>query len=332
MQLIPIPSKPAPLTTKTIDPARLRHNFTRFAKGSRSANTHRTYASQWRTYIDWCTENGLKGQLGAPATVAAYVSYCFDGEMKLPTLGVALAAIKFNCKRLKLADPTTDHDLQELLEGVRRTMATEGRATKEVANTVSLAELRAMVASCGPDLPGIRNKAMMLVCFGGWLRRSELLDMQVERLSWELNRVLLTLGVTKTNQKGRKLEVVQIPRIGGANADLCPYAALEHWLQEAGIDRGPVWRRVYRDRISAEGITDGKRFWQIVQIAAASARLENISPHRAFRASPITIAINAGQSMPDVMKKARHKAANTTTMYFDEVASGQDEVSRSVYG
>ena len=66
--------------------------------------------------------------------------------------------------------------------------------------------------------------------------------------------------------------------------------------------------------------------------ASEEAGLSGISPHRAFRASPITLAILQGSSMPEVMKRARHKSAQTTTMYFDEVAANQVAVSRSVCG
>ena len=74
--------------------------------------------------------------------------------------------------------------------------------------------------------------------------------------------------------------------------------------------------------------------YELVMKLADKAGIDpsEIAPHRTFRATPITLAILAGGSMPEVMSKARHKSAQTTTRYFDELAAGQSKVSRAVYG
>ena len=249
------------------------------------------------------------------------------------SLNVAIAAIKWQHQQAHHSDPTLDSGVQDMLSGARRTMAKEGLSERHVKPTATLAHIRKLARACEDSLTGIRNRAMILVAFGGWLRKSDLLSMSAEKIKWEPDRAIVTLGKTKTDQAA-KGQVVELPRIEGKWAELCPYAALHGWLDTTEIKRGPVWWQVYKNKLTDNPMRSTDYVYELVMTLAAKAGIDpsEIAPHRTFRATPITLAILAGGSMPEVMSKARHKSAQTTTRYFDELAAGQSKVSRAVYG
>lgn len=156
--------------------------------------------------------------------------------------------------------------------------------------------------------------------------------MSAEKIKWETDRAIVALGKTKTDQVAKD-QVVELPRITGKWAELCPYAALRGWLDTAEIAKGPVWRQIYKNKVTENPLRSGDYLYELVMALAKKAGIPaaEIAPHRTFRATPITLAILSGASMPEVMGKARHKSAQTTTRYFDEMAAGQSKVSRAVY-
>lgn len=318
---------------KRVNGDHLRATAEKFKRNQKSDNTTRTYNTQWRVFTEWCADNQQEPLPASPGTIMAYVTQLYEDGKSTTTLNVILAAIKWHHQEARLTDPTLDAGVQDMLKGARRTMAEEGMAERHVKPTVTLGHIRKLAAACGDNITGIRNRALVLVAFGGWLRKSDLISMRAERIKWEDDRAIVTLGKTKTDQSG-KGQTVELPRITGAWADLCPYVALKAWLELAEIKRGPVWLSVYRGKASQRQIATADYIYEIVMGLADKAGIPKgeIAPHRTFRATPITLAIMAGASMPEVMGKARHKSAQTTTRYFDEAAAGQSRVSRSVYG
>lgn len=304
----------------------------KFKRNQKSANTLRTYEAQWRLFRDWCVDNAQPDLPATSAAVLGYVTRLYEDGKSTTTLNVAIAAIRWHHEQDHQADPTLDPGVQDMLKGARRTMANEGMAERHVKPTATLGHILKLVRACEDSLTGIRNRAMILVAFGGWLRKSDLLSMSAEKIKWEPDRAVVTLGKTKTDQAA-KGQVVELPRIKGKWAELCPFTALKGWLNAAEIDKGPVWRQVYKNKATDKGLHSGDYLYELVMKLAKTAGIPaaEIAPHRTFRATPITLAILSGASMPEVMGKARHKSAQTTTRYFDEMAAGQGKVSRAVY-
>ena len=180
---------------------------------------------------------------------------------------------------------------------------------------------------------GQRNRALILVGFGGWFRRSEMLSFIRDQLVVETGRIVVSLHRSKTNQTGQKVERIELTEIAGEYADICPYSAMRQWLDASGITDGPVFRKIYKGKLTESGLADGSWFWRLLTDLGQKAGIPfHIAPHRTLRTSPITLAVLSGQPMPTVMKRARHMSADTTTRYFDEAAAGQATVNRAVYG
>ena len=91
--------------------------------------------------------------------------------------------------------------------------------------------------SCGQDLAGLRNRALLLMVQVGGLAPAKVAGLDREDLHFgDGERVLAVRPAEQQEQ------LVRLPRRRGD--PLCPALALERWLQRSGISYGPVFRAV----------------------------------------------------------------------------------------
>jgi hypothetical protein len=102
--------------------------------------------------------------------------------------------------------------------------------------------LRDILGPIPDDLPGLRDRALLLVGFAGALRRAELAAIRREHLELCERGFRLTLPRSKGERAGKAVSVA-IPY--GTSA-LCPVRALQCWLDAAGIAEGAVFRRIWQ--------------------------------------------------------------------------------------
>jgi integrase len=102
--------------------------------------------------------------------------------------------------------------------------------------------LRAAVQAIPDNLPGRRDRALILVGFAAALRPSELARLDIAALTRHDDGIALVLPWRKNDQEAQGT-TVWLP-VG--RTDLCPVRALEAWLAAAGITEGPLFRRLWR--------------------------------------------------------------------------------------
>jgi site-specific recombinase XerD len=319
------------LASERIDPQRLRANFEKFKANETSSNTRKTYASQWHTFQEWCKKNGLPALPAEAVTLAAYIEHLYNAGKQRSTIDIARAAIKWHHLDAGHANPFSDVDLEKMYSGVVRTLADEGRTTPKVKPTINLEDLRAMSRACGDTLIGLRDRALILVAYAGWMRRAEPLKLRVEAMEWHADYVRCWLGATKTDQTGANNEYITVPKID--DAELCGYRALRAWLDASGITAGAVFVKITYGKLTKVALGRDNYINEIVERIALRAGLDagRIAPHRAFRASPITAAVHADENLALISKRARHKSFETTKKYIDRNAGDDVRVGRAAY-
>lgn len=316
-----------------IDHDRLRANMMRFKQNTRAKSTLRTYEGAWSRFEMFCSANGLPSLPADGATLCAYIEHSYAIGKKMSSISIYIAAINYFHKEARFPSPTKAPGVSEMLNGVRRTMAEEGRIGSKVKPNTTLDSMVAISAACGDNVIGIRNRAMILTAFGGWLRKSELLNIKVENISWNHDGFLVDLGKSKDNQDGNGRSVVEIPRIDGKYAALCPYTAMKKWLEVANISSGCVFTAVHRNTATDKALKSTDYIYELVMEVAKKAGIppSEFAPHRAFRATPITLALMSGRPLIEVMQKARHIRISTTTYYVDRSAIDQRAIGREIY-
>jgi integrase len=216
-----------------------------FARRAKADNTRRAYRAGVRAWCDWCAAHGLTPLPAQPADVATFLTD--QGHPAAPckplasnTLRLRLASIRYLHHLAGYPSPTDTAIVTETCAGLDRVAKDAGHGPKpKIAAKVAL--LREIVTPIGDDLPGLRDRALLLLGFAGAFRRAELARIAVGHLEDCEHGLRITLPASK-GDRARKGVQVGIPY---GSSDLCPVRALKRWLKAAAIAEGPVFRRIW---------------------------------------------------------------------------------------
>ena len=150
-----------------------------------------------------------------------------------------LAAIADQHRRAGLLWSAADPVIATVMRGILRA---QKRPVRPAAALTS-ADIKQLLATCDDGLigraaigraalPGLRDRALLLVCFAGGLRRSELVALDREDLTFSKDGLTLRIRHSKSDQEGEGADVL-IAR--GLQTTTCPVRAMELWLQRSRI-------------------------------------------------------------------------------------------------
>lgn len=112
--------------------------------------------------------------------------------------------------------------------------------------------VRALLEACTHDLAGLRDGALLSVAYDTGLRASELVAVEVDYMLDALDPEARLLAIHRS--KGD-------PEGEGATDNLSPRSvrAIAAWTEAAGIEDGPLFRRVQVRRYKARPAVKGRR-------------------------------------------------------------------------
>ena len=215
-----------------------------FIDAATTPNTRRAYESDMRHF--------LAGGGRIPATTEQVARYLADhaASLSMATLARRLVGIRAAHVARGFPDPTKGELIRLTFRGIRRIY---GKPQRRVA-PLKIEHLAAVISALGNSTRDIRDRALLLIGFGGAFRRSELSGIQCNWISQAEQGLSIALRKTKTDQESRGRSVA-IPRVGGP---ICPVAALETWLELSRIVNGALFRPVSKfGKIHADGLSTG---------------------------------------------------------------------------
>lgn len=292
-------------------------------------NTRRAYAQGWTEFAEFCAGigrdphqassadvvrflNGLKGRQRRPRSSKPDPAQQRE-SIKLATIQARRAAISFRFGgRQNKDNPALQPEVAKLMRGIANQLAKRGRAKPEQARALTLAELRSMCAALPDSLIGIRNRAILTVGFFAGCRRSEIIGLDVQDVTFRESDMQVTITASKTTAVTES-EVVTIPIFTEPrNLSVCPARAVQAWKDASGIGKGPLFVTVDK-----WGNATGKRLHDnqvdlIVKSAARDADLKEsdykrISGH-SLRAGVATELAKAGAASWQIRLITRHKS------------------------
>ncbi|MBY3043703.1 site-specific integrase [Rhizobium leguminosarum] len=279
-----------------------------YGRAALSENTMRAYRGDWLEFETWCVDRQRQHLPASPATVANFASSLASAGKKVPTIARKLAAVRFFHRGAGEDNPTDNAGVAAILKGIRRTV---GMAPHQKAPpTVDV--IHAMLAHVpAGTLQGKRDRPILLLGFAGAFRRSELVSIAVEDLTFSTKGVDVFLPKSKTDQeaKGQSVAVLN----GKA---LRPADRLREWLEAAGIESGPIFRRINRgDHLTAEALTAQSVALIVKKYAdLAGLDVEKLSGH-SLRAGFVTSAAENRASISRIMEVTRHRDPRTVETY-----------------
>ncbi len=215
------------------------------------------------------------------------------------TLTRWVASIAKGHRAAGFQSPTGSELVRATLQGIRRSHGAAQRQAKPLLRD----DLFSVLDATGSDIRDVRDRALLLLGFGGGFRRSELVGLEVPDLEQVRQGLVVTLRQSKTDQEGAGRKI-GIPL---GRTRWCPVAALTRWLDIAGITEGPMFRPVDRHGNIGAGRLSGEAVSIVIRerVAAAGIDPSGYSGH-SLRAGFATSAAQAGVSTLKIRAQTGH--------------------------
>jgi integrase len=212
-----------------------------------SDNTRRAYRSAIRQFEKW------GGRLPTDQhTVIRYILAKAE-VLNSRTLDLHLTAIAQWHSYQGIRNPVCEPIVRKAMEGIRRS---HGRPKKK-AKALRLEHIARMVGHLRQQPESnkrSRDSAIILTGFFGAFRRSELVTIQVQDLTWEPEGLIIHLPRSKTDQESAGLTRA-LPF--GAE-DVCPGTAIKIWIKQSQLSEGPLFRPINRwDHVGDKALSPG---------------------------------------------------------------------------
>jgi len=287
-----------------------------YISAAASENTRRAYRNDLRAFLGWgATLPAI------PETVAAYL--VAHASVHSPvTLSRRLVAIGRAHAILGHPNPCKSELVRTTLRGVWRL---HGRPQRQVCPA-----LREDVLAMLPHMfgtRGLRDRALILVGFAGAFRRSELVALLYEDLSFVKEGMMLTIRRSKTDQRGEGRKIA----IPFARSHACPVKALAAWLDHARIDSGALFRFVNKSGAIGREPLSAQTVASLVKKYALKAGLNaaHYSGH-SLRAGLITSAAKAGVSSWKIREQTGHRSEAMLYRYIRDAEIFEGNAAGSV--
>lgn len=350
---LPAPlAAPPPLSTEELGD-QARRAAEEILLAGQAENTLRTYRSALRYWCAWGQARYGK-PLALPVPVPVVVQFLVDhaarikdgqlvselppetdhrlveagfkgalGPLKMTTITHRIYVLSKLHQLKRAANPCEDPKLRHLISRAKRAAAKLGETpTKKTAATRG--PLEAMAATCDDSLEGLRDRALLLFAWSsGGRRRSEVAAATMDQLiKVDEQTYLLRLHRSKTNQAGAQSgNVLPDKPIRGKAAE-----ALTAWLARAQITEGPIFRRLWRNRVGPS--LTGASVASIVKRRAKLARVEGDWAGHSLRSGFITEAGKRKVPLGDVMALTEQRNAATVMGYYRTGELFESEVAQ----
>ncbi len=273
-----------------------------------SNNTRKAYQSDVRHFINW---GGL-----LPASPDVIVNYLHQHASLLNprTLHRRLTAIKQWHLTQGFIDPTSHPYIRKTISGIKNV---HGKP-KDKSPAMTLDDLKKItsVLSNSVRLIDIRNNALLQLGFFGAFRRSELIAIKWEDVSFSKEGIEIIIPRSKTDQSGEG-EIVAIPN---GNDVICAVRALKLWEEYSGLSEGYIFRGISKsENILSHAIKSNQVNLIIKQIThdCELENADNFSAH-SLRRGFATEAAKSNAPFQSIMRQGRWRHEGTVLGYIEE--------------
>lgn len=282
-----------------------------------SFNTRVNYRSDLYKYL------GLGFELPAsPVDIVKYLSH--QAKFFNPrTLDRHLKALRYWHKINDFIDPTKDPRVETVRKGIKNTYSTPVKKAK----AFTLDDMHAInkYLKDKTDLHSIRNNALLQLGFFGAFRRSELVNIRIEDLTFTDEGLTILLPRSKTDQQGLG-ESIGVPYMKGK---LCPVKVLNHWIECSGIKSGYIFCPINKNVIIRDKPINCDTLYLMVKAVVQDCGFEDADLYsgHSLRRGFATEAARKGASMHSLMKHGRWKNIHTVAGYIEDACKFRDNAA-----
>lgn len=281
---------------------------------SKSDNTLKSYAADWNDFTDWCEANKLCPLPCKPEDIVNYINDLADNA-KANTVSRRVTAISENhiAGGYQENNPAKHVMVHNAMQAIRREKGTfqHGKAPILMETLPLLADMLS-----GNDLVTLRDKALLLLGFAGAFRRSELVAVQIEDLTFTTQGMVVFIPQSKGDQQGAGSEIA-IPY--APQKEICAVRAVRNWMEAAGITSGPLFRGFKRNLQPRDTQLNDKAVAEIVKKYMARLGLDpsDFAGH-SLRRGFATSAAQHDLNTLEIMRQTRHKSEKMVHRYIEQ--------------
>ena len=334
----------------------LNENVKKLKEKSKAKNTKDKYQGDWLKFIDYCKNKHSCSPLDVDDLESAYALTCnyldwlhedpeakiLKGTSNIPgrekinnnpyssssykssTIQRILASITYKYRVNGFQFDRKNNNVADTIGAIVRDQKNNksGQAKELLRKDIELI-IDTIPEKCD-DYKNIRDKALILVGYFSFCRRSELLGMKYEHLTFDNDGIQILIPFSKTDQKGEGRVILLQKR--DDSPKYCPVRALNEWLEISMINSGPLFYRIDKSNsiIKYELNQNNKKvsltdtsFVLILKKRAQNAGLNDchkISGH-SLRIGSITQARINGVPTHEIMKMSGHKTEQMINRY-----------------
>lgn len=301
------------------------------AERSLSKRTRQAYRQDWTHFTTWLQAHGLcTDALRTPENTDLAVSVYLEFHLRHPapeqrlrpsTMRRRLIGIRHHARVNGVPWPADDSSLLLAVDVAQREIGSPPRR----AAPISVPLLRQMVNLCDDDPLGRRDRALLLTGYCSGLRRSELVALDVNDITFEPEGVRIQLRASKTDQErqGRDVHL----RLG-VHRHTCPVSALRSWLAIRHDDGDPLLTSVARNGRSTGRRLTGDVVDRVVRSYAERAQPGPRYSAHSLRAGLATAAAKGGADPRTIMRQTGHRSLAVLESYVRSGTGYQENVMR----
>jgi len=247
-----------------------------------------------------------------PATVDQVVTYITTMAVSLSVATIEKRLVSLHVEHVEQGHPSPVHDprIKQMMKGVRRSLGVGQRQVTAIEKNTLIDMWSA--ASKGRPVQAARTMALLAIGWAGAFRRSELVSLRWESVTWLDTGVEITLLASKVDQVGAGF-VKFIPLAYG---DRCPVKALKHWQETSGDSTGFIFRPVNRhDQIADHPLSPHAVAQIIKRIVELTGRDPQLYSGHSLRAGFATAGTLQGIPSYQLMQQTGHKSEATLQKY-----------------
>ena len=284
-------------------------------KSSKANNTIRAYRSDFKDFGIFCARHGFDSLPSEPKIVSLYLTH-LSKNSKISTIRRRLVSISI-VHRLKGHYLDTKHPIIiENLMGIRRVKGSAQKGKKPLLISHLKLLINVINEQKTEEIKKARDKAIILIGFGGGFRRTELISIDHDDLEFVTEGLKIMIKRSKTDQYGEGM-VKGLPYF--INEIYCPVLSLKKWLDLSKIKSGPIFRRFAKGAsLTTNRLTDQSVVILIKNyLNLAGIENSNYSGH-SLRSGFATVAAESGADERSIMAMTGHKSTQMVRRYIRE--------------
>jgi len=283
-------------------------------KKSKAYNTIKAYESDWNDFSNWCMYHGKNDLPAEPEVIVNYINDLAD-DAKANTVSRRVSAISENhiAAGFVAKNPAHDGLVRNTLMAIRREKGTFQRGKAPI-----LMEDIEKLSNCfdETDIVSLRDRALIYIGFAGAFRRSELVHIQMEELTFSVEGLTILVPQSKGDQLGRG-SYIAIPY--APTSLICPVVAVQQWILAAQLQTGPLFRPFKRNKELRDTQLSDKSVALIIKkymgmIGMNPVDFAGHSLRRGFATSAAQHDIDA----LTIMRQTRHKSEKMVHRYIEQ--------------